>query len=342
MALVISLLAPLNSALALLQTALLRLRPRGPAPDPIFVLGHWRSGTTLLHELLALDPRFTAPTAYACFAPTHFLVSRRVLGPIVRLLTPRRRPQDEMLFGVDRPQEDEFALIAQGLPSPYCYLMFPGGPSPDLRWLDFDGVPPADVARWRRGLRRFLDAFAWRDPRPPVLKSPAHTARLEVLAAMFPRARFVHILRDPREVIPSTQLTIRAMADAFGLHYPNTAEAENLVFDWHQRLHRRLEEARSLLDPARFVELRYEDLVADPGGAMRRVYEGLALGDFAAAAPRIAGYFAENAGYRPRRHKLEPTETRRIEERCQDMMWRYGYLPSNTAQSGGNMADAAE
>jgi hypothetical protein len=341
-ALVITLLAPVNSTLALVQRALLRLRPpRGPALDPIFVLGHWRSGTTLLHELLALDPRLTAPPAYACFAPTHFLVSRRILGPVVRLLTPRRRPQDEMAFGVDRPQEDEFALIAQGLPSPYSYLMFPDRPSPDARWLDFDGVAPGEVARWRRALRRFLEACAWRDPRPPVLKSPAHTARLTVLTEMFPRARFVHIVRDPRDVIPSTVLTVLALADVFGLNHPDPAEVEALAFDWHERLHRRLEEARPLLDPARFVELRYEDLVADPLGAMRRIYEGLALGDCAIVAPAIERYFAD-AAHRSRRRPPSRAEARRVEQRCGDMMRRYGYLPADGPQSGENMADAAE
>ncbi len=42
---------------------------------PIFIIGHWRSGTTLLHELMALDERYTYPTTYECFAPNHFLIS---------------------------------------------------------------------------------------------------------------------------------------------------------------------------------------------------------------------------------------------------------------------------
>ena len=49
--------------------------------DPIFVIGHWRSGTTLLHELLVLDGRHTFPDTYACFAPNHFLVSAWFFKP---------------------------------------------------------------------------------------------------------------------------------------------------------------------------------------------------------------------------------------------------------------------
>jgi len=47
----------------------LELRP------PLFLVGHWRSGTTLLHELLCLDARYTYPTTHACMNPHHFVLS---------------------------------------------------------------------------------------------------------------------------------------------------------------------------------------------------------------------------------------------------------------------------
>ena len=56
--------------------------------DPIFVIGHWRSGTTLLHELLVLDPRHTFPDTYACFAPNHFGVGL-VLEAVSAILVAR-------------------------------------------------------------------------------------------------------------------------------------------------------------------------------------------------------------------------------------------------------------
>jgi hypothetical protein len=43
---------------------------------PVFIIGHWRSGTTYLHELMHLDSRFVSPTTYQCFAPHHFLLTQ--------------------------------------------------------------------------------------------------------------------------------------------------------------------------------------------------------------------------------------------------------------------------
>src|SRR5262249_42416591 len=76
---------------------------------PLFVLGHWRSGTTFLHDLLALDPRYTYPNTYECFMPLHFLLSED-------FMTSREpsevghRGSDNVPAGWRRPQEDEFAL----------------------------------------------------------------------------------------------------------------------------------------------------------------------------------------------------------------------------------------
>ncbi len=95
------------------------------AEPPLFVLGHWRSGTTLLHELLILDSRHTYPNTYECFAPLHFVWTEWFVPPLLRKLLPSTRPMDTMEAGWDRPQEDEFALANMGVPSPYLAWAFP-------------------------------------------------------------------------------------------------------------------------------------------------------------------------------------------------------------------------
>jgi hypothetical protein len=74
------------------------------AQPPLFVLGHWRTGTTLLHELLALDTRHTCPTTYECFAPSHFLITEGAAIKLFGFLLPSRRPMDNMPIGWTLPQ----------------------------------------------------------------------------------------------------------------------------------------------------------------------------------------------------------------------------------------------
>ena len=206
MAVMIVLISVLNSLLAIVQSVLFggkiaRTKIQG---DPIFVIGHWRSGTTLLHELLVLDERHTYSDTYACFAPRHFLVSGWFLRPLVGMLLPARRPMDNMEAGWDRPQEDEFAMCGMGGRSPYLTLMFPNRPPQDQEYFDLERLSPKARERWKRRMVWFLKCITVRRPRRIVLKSPPHTFRIKALLELFPDARFIHIVRNPYVIFPST------------------------------------------------------------------------------------------------------------------------------------------
>src|SRR4029078_2717757 len=95
-------------------------------PPPLFVLGHWRSGTTHLHYLLALDDRFACPSLYQVFFPHTFLSTEG--GGFSRLpgfLLPEHRAYDNVKQDLTVPCEDEFAMCVWGLMTPYLSGVFP-------------------------------------------------------------------------------------------------------------------------------------------------------------------------------------------------------------------------
>ena len=98
------------------------------------------------------DERLSSPSTYQCFAPNHFLVSEWFFRSFCGWLLPGKRPMDNMAAGWDRPQEDEFALMNLGLPSPYRRMAFPNQPPVDMDYLDFKSVPQADIDRWLQSL----------------------------------------------------------------------------------------------------------------------------------------------------------------------------------------------
>jgi hypothetical protein len=71
---------------------------------PIFIIGNWRTGTTMLHELLTCDPQFAFSSNYDCFAPHHFLMTKRFVSPLIGLMLPHRRPMDDMPVGEKSPR----------------------------------------------------------------------------------------------------------------------------------------------------------------------------------------------------------------------------------------------
>ena len=317
MALIILLAAAVNSILGALQRLLYgsRIARTEIRQHPIFVIGHWRSGTTLLHELLALDPRHTAPSTYACFMPNHFLLTRRLLRPIISRLMPASRPTDDMPVGWDLPQEDEFALCNMGMPSPYLTMMFPNRPPQFLQHLTLAAVSPSDRERWKRTLLWFLRCLTLDRPGRLVLKSPPHTGRIRFLLEMFPDARFVYIVRDPYVVYASTMRHYRRLFRDQGLQKPRFEGLEELVLDTGERLHHAFERDRPLLARGRLCEISYEDLVADMPGQMRYIYRTLELGDVDRVLPAIRQYAAARAGYRTNRYQIPPETRARISRR---------------------------
>lgn len=337
MALIITGISVFNSGLSVLQRVIYgrRIARTELVDDPVFVLGHWRSGTTLVHELLAMDPRHAAPSTFACFCPNHFLLTGRILPRCLRLLLPSQRPMDNMALSWESPQEDEWAMCNGGLPSPYLSLAFPNRPPQWSEYLDLRDVPAAALERWKRGLRRFLQCVTLQNPKRLVLKSPQHTCRLRVLVEMFPRARFVHIVRNPFVIFPSTIKTWKRFHKYHGLQVPRYEGLEEYVFTTFQRMYEAFEEDRDLVEPGRLCDVRYEDLVQDPVGQMRRIYEQLGLEGFEQARPGIEQYLARTADYQPNRYELPPELRAEISRRWKPYFERYAYAPEPEVAEAG-------
>ncbi len=171
-----------------------------------------------------------------------------------------------------------------------------------------------------------MKQLTFKDPRRLVLKSPTHTCRIPALLELFPDARFVHIVRDPRAVFPSTVNMWKAMYLWHALQQPTFAGLEEHVFDTFTHLYARLEQSKPLLGVHQFHELRYEDLIADPVGQMRLLYERLQLGGFDEFLPRLKTYLDANAGYKPNRYPdLAPELRAEIERRWGHVIRQYGY-----------------
>lgn len=292
---------------------------------PIFILGHWRTGTTHLHELLIQDERHTFPTYYECMEPNHFLLSEGFVTRWFRFIMPSRRPMDNMAAGWQRPQEDEFALCMMGQPSPYLTIGFPNHPPQYPEYLDLEGISPRALAAWKRALLKFLRTLTFKDQRRLVLKSPPHTCRIKVLRDMFPDARFIHIVRDPYAVFPSTVHLWKSLYLMHGLQHPTYEGLEEHVLATFDRMYRRLDETRGLVEPSRFHELKYEDLVRDPVGELKKLYDHLELDGWEAYRPRLEAYLDTLKGYETNRYALTPEQRAEVTRRWGWVFRRYGY-----------------
>lgn len=324
-----------NSKMRLAQLALYGHRiSKTPVPDdPIFILGHWRSGTTFLHELMSIDDRFTTPTTFQCFCANHFLLTQAWLTRLLWFLLPSRRPMDNVAAGWHAPQEDEFALCSMGVPSPYLRMAFPNDSIEDLEYLDMDGLGPVQLDEWKSAFVEFLRRMSVGHSKRIVLKSPTHTGRIRLLSQMFPNAKFIHIARDPYDVVPSTLRLWKSLDDVQGLQIPHYKGLESYVHRAYARMYGGYRSFRASLQEHQIIDIRYESLVEDSCGVMQQIYDQLQLGNFDVVRPELERTLQAKRDYKKNVHQLDQELVASINHHWREYFEDYGYtmLPVETA-----------
>ena len=293
--------------------------------EPLFVLGHFRTGTTFLHELLTQDPQFSFPTTYQCMSPHHYLWSERFVPKLSAMLLPERRMMDNMDFNWDLPQEDEWALCNMGLPTPYLFWAFPDQRDESTKAYSLDEYSDADRQEWAEGLRWFLKRLNYRDPRQLVLKSPTHTARVALILKIFPNAKFIHLVRNPISIIPSTVRTLRQMGKACEFYPSRDKRLEDLAYTNFNEMYRAYWRDEHLFKKGQVSLLRYEDMMAAPIEELNRIYAELSLDGFENARRHFEAQLARKKNYRKNRFDMKDDFRTRILENCHNYADRYGY-----------------
>jgi hypothetical protein len=267
-------------------------------PPPLFILGHWRSGTTHLHHLLAADRRFAAPNVYQTSFPHTFLTTESRSARLVGAMLPPTRPMDNVRQAPDSPTEDEFAVCAMTFRSPCVGWIFPRRAEHYDRYLTFRGVPEREVDEWKQALVLFLKKLTWKSGKPLLLKSPPHTGRIKLLLDLFPEARFLHIHRNPLTVYQSTRHTLSRVLRLTRLQGGSGYDAEESVLRRYREMYEVFFEERGLIPEGRYCEVGFAALESDPIGTVRGVYEALGLPDVGVVESDLRAYVDSLSGYR--------------------------------------------
>lgn len=270
-------LGTLFSAAGRLQFALLDNEIDQSQSQPhIFITGHWRSGTTYLHNLMCLDPHYTFPTTSDCMNPHSLLLenSRKTARGKTA-----RRPMDNLMVSAQSPQEDEFALLNLGARSPYECLLFPQKLHEALSIADPESMELQDKHNWERTFRAFvhLISFVGND-RPVMFKSPTHSYRVNSIATAFPNAKFISIRRNPLEVFESTFRMWKSLFELYAIGPSiNDDDLRETILKNGTTLERKMSDALGKLTKGRVAFLDYENLVQAPTSELQKIYETLNL-----------------------------------------------------------------
>jgi omega-hydroxy-beta-dihydromenaquinone-9 sulfotransferase len=299
-------------------------------PDPVFIIGHWRSGTTLFHNMLALSEQYAYPRIYQVSNPHTFLrlPIERIVERQHTVTQARKRPMDNVEFDLMSAAEDEFATCPMSIRSHMIgWSFFRQEPFYD-RFLTFKDAPPEDYERWRKALVWFLKKVVFKyNCCRPLLKSPQHTARVRLLLEEFPNAKFIHVRRNPYVVFRSTQRLFETGIFPNALQRsPGPGFAVDGILRRYKEMYDALFEDRKLIPAGNYTEVAFEDLEQDMIGTVAQAYEATGLEGYAALEPKLKAFVESQKDYQKNKHpQIEESLRWRIYASWQRAFEEFGY-----------------
>lgn len=299
-------------------------------PSPIFILGHWRTGTTHLQNLLCRDANLGWVSTFQCLAPGFSLSGAKYLKPTIQWISSCLHPTrliDNIPLLLDAPQEEDFALANL---SPYSFIhmfTFPRQAREFFtRYALLEGLSEDLLAKWKQSYLHILTkATYYSGGKRLILKGPANSGRIQTILSIFPDARFIHICRDPYQVFLSMQKVYQTVLPRAQVQYIDSEQVDELILDFYVRLMKKYLAKKTLISPQALVEIRFEDLETRPMEQLKMIYEKLDLPGFRQVEPALQDYLAAIKGYQKNQYLLTDEIIARVNQKWDFAFETWGY-----------------
>ncbi|MFC1629245.1 sulfotransferase [Gemmatimonadota bacterium] len=281
-------------------------------PDtPVFIIGHYRSGTTLLHKLLLTDERWGYITVYDMLLPHSGKRGRKILKPIMQklidVLKLKHLHFNNYLVNLDDPIEEDYYTITQGSPlSGFWSEVFPRNRQTYVEQ-NILLTTPLQQEHWKDAYLYLLKKISTlHDGKRLLLKNPPNTSRVRFILDLFPEAKFIFIYRNPYQVYYSTFfLWQRTLERYYVLQKISNEERAELIFSLYTGIMTQMEEDRALIPPGNLIDIRYEDLKDDPYGQIRSIYERFDIPGFDEAESDLISQIEKESDYTVYRYSYD-------------------------------------
>ncbi len=312
-----------------------RKAPQALARDPIFVLGHWRSGTSLLQYMLCLDPQFGYLNKADMLFPelVHF-ETRSVRSFIEKLFQYWNGISEFRSISVDwdweAPGELDIAITLLGeTASPHWGHIFPLNYYKYIdKYLFFEDITSEEFVRWQHSYRDFIGRLSERHgDRRLIIKSPNNTSRISQLLEMYPDAKFIYIHRNPYDVYYSNLKLWRMLLEKVSFQRIDEPAIRSIILDTYKRLLTTYLEQRRLVPEGQLFELRYEELVRDPISGMSDLYYALSLDAFDAVESRLESFIHRKRVSMRSKYRYDPEVIKDIEREWAFSLTEWSYEP---------------
>lgn len=294
---------------------------------PVFILGHWRSGTTHLYNIMTKSNEWSYVPPVATGLPWDLFGIARVFNPLLEKALPKHRYIDNIPVTPESPQEDEIAIANMSPLSFYHAIYFPSDFSDYLtRGLFFDGCSQIEIDAWEQRFQYLMRKLSlYQDNKPLLIKNPVYTGRLATLRKLFPTAKFIHIHRNPHDVFRSMQNFYAKLLKQFALQNYDHVDIDEAILSVYPRMMENLEIDSADLGPDRYFEVSYDALDKQPIETLESIYKTLNLPGFSTSQSAFETYLSSVETFEKNRFIPSPENAARVEQRWGYFLKKWNY-----------------
>ncbi len=294
---------------------------------PIFIIGHWRSGTTFLHYLMGQDKNIGYVSTTDTLDPSVFLQYENFLKKIVANSLPEKRPMDNLELGTDLPYEEEYAIANLCPYSFYHAWYFPRAIDHYLkRDILYENVGKEIIDEWKNIYLSFLKKITYKyHGKQIILKSLVNTAKIKLLLEMFPDAKFIHQYRNPYEVYMSTWKLYDSILPLFSFQHIDEAEFDKSILKIYKEISKKYLEEKKLIPKENLIELKYEEFITEPLKTLELIYSKFGISGFEKAKPAFEEYLKKHELYERNHHKIDEQIKKKVYREWEIIFNAFGY-----------------
>ena len=293
--------------------------------QPLFIIGHQRSGTTYLHYLIGKDPNYAFCSVKESFMPWIFLSNERSLKKLLSGKMPDKRPMDNLKMSVDLPTEPEYSLGNMSVASMIPGYYFPRRIMDTFRkYVLFEDE--SGKQEWQANLKYFMQKLTIKhDSKALVMKSPENLGRIKEILEVFPDAKFLHIYRNPINVYFSTERLYSITIPMVAYQHCEPEVIQDFILESYPEYFEKYFKERELIPEGNLTEIRYEDLIGNEMAVLENAYSELNIDTFPEARPFIESEVRSYKDYKTNTYDFPEDRNQVVKEKWGWVFERLGY-----------------
>lgn len=306
-----------------------RIRNTRIEHSPVFILGHYRSGTTLMHKMMAEDPNLGTISNFDILFPGSSLLlgkkMEHLLQKLINMAGIRNFHFNNVIHRLSEPGEEDMMMISSCAPcATYWGFLFPF----EDKYLDDEFLNNKSTREeWKKSYFRLIRLATYKNGgRQLVLKNPPNTGRIRLLLELFPNAKFIYVHRNAFHLYFSMKnLWENVISKYYSLHKISSEQIDQIIFNHYEMLIGKYEKDKKMILPGDLVEVTFDSLENSPFETILDVYEKLGLPKSEFMETRLKIRISMESSYRKFSYNYSPEYIHKISVNWKNIIQQRGY-----------------